>query len=425
MKQMKAFQWKNFSWQTLNYAVSGFLLLFLWVVMANQWSAEEFGQFSALFAFIAVYALIVDLGLDFYLTKRAAQESTKAFTKNLVLFKLFTSLFISLLFLVIGWLLAYPFWALLWMMLGGLTLNVSLFFSCYLRGTDKLQLEAIISLIKNLLFAAGACWLLYNGYPIEALAGWYFAINSMAALATFILLRKVNFKINNEVSEAIWPHIRRSMGIWIVTSILGVSIRFDTLLLALFSSSADVATFSAASRWYEALFLVITAFVMAATPKLVSVFEEANKQNIRKTTQLHFQLLLLISFFSAALLVLLAYSVYEKLYANHLQQGVLIIYLLSVVFPVAALNYFLIHLLLLRNQASKLVVLMLVSTSLNVVFAWYAIEWTLSTSVYSAGIGSVIAYAGKELVLLVGLWLLFANVGVRRRSTFIDPIPED
>ena len=53
---MKAFQWKNFSWQTLNYAVSGFLLLFLWVVMANQWSAEEFGQFSALFAFIAVYA---------------------------------------------------------------------------------------------------------------------------------------------------------------------------------------------------------------------------------------------------------------------------------------------------------------------------------------------------------------------------------
>lgn len=417
MKQAKAFHWKNFSWQTLNYAVSGFLLLFLWVVMANEWSATEFGQFSALFAFVAVYGLVVDLGLDFYLTKRAAENSTKAFTLSLVQFKLLSSTVISILFLVLGWWLSYSFWALLWMLLGGVTLNVSLFFSCYLRGTNNLQLEAIISLIKNLCFAFGACWLLFGQHGIAELSAWYFFINICAAFATFTALRNVQFAVNRDENESILPHLRRSFGIWVVTLILGVSVRLDTLLLEQFSASSDVAVFSAASRWYEALFLVITAFVMAATPKLVQVFEQADKLVVRKEMQTHFQLLLLISFCAASLLVLIAYVAYEYLYAVHLQEGALIIYMLSVVFPIAALNYFLVHLLLLRNHAASVAKLMGFCVIINVIFAWFAIQWTLSNLNYSAGIGSALAYACKELVLLVGLWLIVVNVGIAPRAS--------
>lgn len=413
-KQARAFQWRNFSWQTVNYAVSGFLLLFLWVVMANQWTAVEFGQFSALFAFVAVYALVVDLGLDFYLTKRAAQNSEAAYTPSLIRFKILSSVVVSIAFLLLGWWLSYPLSALFWLMLGGVTLNISLFFSCYLRGTDNLQLEAIVSLVKNSLFAAVASWLLYHGYGIAALSGWYFCVNCGAALATGWILYRVKFCINTkDNSESIFPHLRRSFGIWVVTLILGVSVRIDTLLLEQFSSATDVAVFSAASRWYEALFLLITAFVMAATPKLVTLFEQRQNQNVRQALQFHFQLLLVISFVAAAFLVALAYGAYDRIYAEHLHEGALVIYLLSVVFPVAALNYFLVHLLLLKNQAARIAKLVVVTLCLNVAFAWYAIEWVREHSLYSAGIGSVIAYAGKELVLLAGLWVLFVRVGPR------------
>lgn len=372
-------------------------MILLWVFLARQWTVQAFGQFSSVFAWVAVYGLVADLGLDFWVTRQTALKKSQAYPLNLVIFKLLFSLLTAALFVLLAWLAGLPMRVFLIFLGGTILLNLSHFFSCYLRGCEKLSTEAMISLVRNSLFILLAATGVYYQQQLLWVAICYSVSCLLTAIMTWFAVKRHGFVLCHQRLPLSVP-LKTAFGVWITYLLVGLSVKLDILLLGQFGDEKQVALYSAAARIFEGGLLLATAFVLTLFPvltKTVSNQPAAYYSQVIKQGKL----LLLLTLVAAVAGMVLGSQFFTLLYGPQYQQSRQLFIYLMMILPVSALVYFLYNVLVIAARAKPVMILLALGVVINVVLDWWLIP-LLGVE------GVIVSFYIKECVLLLGLFML-------------------
>ena len=228
------------------------------ILVVRQLGPELFGQYSAVNAFGATFIFIADLGLSIYAIRQIAMnrdkpdgaEKTAQFNGNLLALRLVLSLIASVVMLTFATLTGRP--ATMLMGLGLVATSWVLYafqgsYAAMLGGFERLDVSSRAQIIYQLLFVAlGAVVVLVLGLSYVALI----AANVISiALLTWLCwrgVRSLDIKVGRP-NLAQWPNIIRAcIPFGIVTLALGLSYKFDSVLLNLTRSDAETGYYGAA-----------------------------------------------------------------------------------------------------------------------------------------------------------------------------------
>jgi len=242
-------------------------VVFLWILLARVWNLEDFGQFSLIFAWTAIYGLVMELGLDFWVTKKASTHPNQAFSTSVIIFRIVSALCLGVAFFFVGKANGYDSSALFLFLSGAFVLNIAHFFSCYLRATERLSVEAILSILRNVFYVSSAGIGVFYGANIEWVGISYLCANIAFFVFICFVLRHFKFKVALHFYNLL-DIVKQSLPVWVSGMLVGLSLKTDLILLGEFSDNTVVARFNAAIRIFEGCMLLATAFVLTLFPLL-------------------------------------------------------------------------------------------------------------------------------------------------------------
>ena len=249
------------------------------VLIVRNLGAAAFGQYMAVLAFGALFVSFADLGLSPYLVREVARwrdapdgsEHVKALYGNVLLLRLLLSLLTAALLIGAAWLTHRPSVMVGAIALGTLGLimySVQGTSEAMLNGFERLDLSSGARVLNQLMFVlVGAVALLltagYYGLIIANLVG--------VALMTFACWRGVNaLGIHpGRVVARNWPILlRASLPFGVIGFTLGLSYKFDSVLLNIFRSDAETGYYNAAYNLVFSAVLFSNAINTALYPSL-------------------------------------------------------------------------------------------------------------------------------------------------------------
>lgn len=390
---------RNFTLQLGNYALSGVLFVWLWIIIARQSTIADFSSFSVVYTWASIYGLVIDLGLDFWSTRQTAIKPKLGFPINLVVFRVFTILFLGLVFFFIGVAFNQPP-VLLALFIGGAgCLNLSHYISCFLRGSELLSLEALLSIVKNLSFAYFAIDGLYKGYGI-VWVGWSYLFTNLTYLFLTILFCKKHGFVLASAFISISTVLKNSWLVWITILLLGLSIKLDITLLEWLNEDNAVANYSAAARIFEGCLLLATAFSITLFPRLSRYFE-SEPYDYRGHVWRYARLLFGLSVFASLIGGGIGHFCFSWFFGEHYQNGrQLFVYMMSV-FPIGALVIFLYNALIAAKRGGEVFLWLSSALMLNILIDYLLIP-------RYGEYGAFYGYLGKDTYLLIGFsWTLW------------------
>jgi len=227
------------------------------VLIVRQLGAEAFGQYSAVAAFGTLFLFIADLGLSPYSIREVARwrdlpdgiERANALYGNVLVLRLWLSLLAGVLVIVTAWLSGRPL-----VMIGAIALNSITVLLYAIQGTS----EAVLSGFERLDLASGARVLnqlafVFLGALALVLGFGYYGLIIATLLGVLLMtyacwrgVQKLGVHPGRAVSQS-WPALlRASLPFGIIGFALGLSYKFDSVLLNIFRTDAETGYYSAA-----------------------------------------------------------------------------------------------------------------------------------------------------------------------------------
>jgi len=267
------------------------------VLIVRNLGVQAFGQYAAVLAFGTTFAIIADLGLSPYAVRQVARwrdvpdgaSRVNAFYGNVLMLRLLLSLLAAVLVTGAAWLTGRPL-----LMIGAIALN-SLGLLLYsvqgasdamLAGFERLDLSSGAKVLNQLAFVlVGAVALLlgigYYGLIIANLIG--------VALMAYVCWRGARALGMRPLraTTAKWPALlRASLPFGVIGLALGLSYRFDSVLLNIFRSDAETGYYNAAYNLVfsavlfsnvlnTALYPSLTRQAASAPQRLPHIYERA------------------------------------------------------------------------------------------------------------------------------------------------------
>jgi len=249
------------------------------VLIVRHLGAAAFGQYTAVLAFGALFVFLADLGLSPYLVREVARwrdasdgpEHANALYGNVLLLRLLLSLLTAVLLIGTAWLTRRPpvmVGAIALGTLGLIMYSVQGTSEAMLNGFERLDLSSGARVLNQLMFVlVGAVALLltvgYYGLIIANLVG--------VALMTFACWRGVNalgIRPGRIVARN-WPILlRASLPFGVIGFTLGLSYKFDSVLLNIFRSDVETGYYNAAYNLVFSAVLFSNAINTALYPSL-------------------------------------------------------------------------------------------------------------------------------------------------------------
>ncbi len=249
------------------------------VLVVRQLGAEAFGQYAAVVAFGALFAFISDLGLSPYAVREVARwrdlpdslPRVQALYSNVLILRLLLAVLAAMLVTITAWLSGRPS-----VMVGAIALNACGLILYAVQGTsdavlagfERLDLSAGAKVVNQLAFVAVGALVLFLGF------GYYGLIVATllgVALMTVVCLRGV-YVLGvrpGHASLGRWPRLlQASMPFGVIGFALGLSYKFDSVILNIFRSDAETGYYNAAYNLIFSAALVSNVFNTALYPSL-------------------------------------------------------------------------------------------------------------------------------------------------------------
>ena len=227
------------------------------VLIVRSLGAESFGQYTAVLAFVAIFAIISDLGLSPYAVREVARqrdmpdalEQANQLYGNILILRLALALLAAVMVIASAWLSGRPpvmIGAIALAALGLFLYSVHGASDALLGGFERLDLSAGARVLNQLVFVlvgAAALWFGagYYGLIVANLLG----IALMMA-ACWRAVRSLGVRPRRAVTQS-WPALlRASLPFGVIGLTLGFSYKFDSVLLNIFRGDAETGYYSAA-----------------------------------------------------------------------------------------------------------------------------------------------------------------------------------
>jgi len=273
-------RWPNVVWQVFHLATGGVLLMLLWVVLARLWGPDRYGWFNYLFVVITLSGVLADFGLDVLLTRTVASApNTKRIPRHILNSKFLTLSGSMIVFCVFAmWFpagLVSPF---LLLLVGVLLFSATNFLNGFLRGIDRLDLEAKVGLLQKITFVlASVCGVWFMHLGLLWVGFCYLVSHALGLCCTWGLMTPYRPLISRDVSGRYSPYrsLSEALPLLCIAVLIFLALRMDIFLLKWLAGPRTVGIYAAAFRFVEGFVLICTAYMMALFPRLVAFKREA------------------------------------------------------------------------------------------------------------------------------------------------------
>lgn len=249
------------------------------ILIVRNLGADAFGQYSAVLAFGVTFSFISDLGLSPYAVREIARmrdqpdghARAQALYGNILRLRLLLS-FLTILLMVGGaWLTGRP-----WLMVGAIALN-SLGLLIYsvqgasdavLAGFERLDISSGSKVLSQLAFVVLGGLALYFGLGYYGLIIATLISVGVMAVVCWRGVRALGV-VPGKPTPEIWSKLlRASLPFGIIGFALGLSYKFDTLLLNIYRGDAETGFYNAAYNLVFSAVLVSNVLNTALYPSL-------------------------------------------------------------------------------------------------------------------------------------------------------------
>jgi O-antigen/teichoic acid export membrane protein len=249
------------------------------VLIVRQLGAEEFGQYAAVGAFGAVFLFVADLGLSPYVVRQVARTrdsehgvaTINSLYANIAVLRILLSILAGALMVGFAWITERPT-----MMIVAIAINAAGLLLYAVQGTseamlsgfERLDIPAKSRVFQQLVFIVLGGVLLWLG---SNYFGLIFA-NLIGITAALVIcwrgVHSLGLKADR-ATPALWPSLlRASIPFGIIGFTLGLSYKFDTVLLNLTQSDAEVGYYNAAYNLVFSMVVLSNVFNTSLYPSL-------------------------------------------------------------------------------------------------------------------------------------------------------------
>lgn len=263
-------------------AVLGKLFYFLlFVLIGRELGPSDFGKFTFALSFIALFAVINDLGLNLLTVREVAADKnlTNKYLNNLVVIKTFLALLSFILVMLLVVFLGYPektikivFLLALATFFANISFGIRWIFQAYL----KLEYDSALGIIQNMFsFGLGYLVLRFN-WGINGIGYSQIFVWILILFSSWVLISKKFTPIGFEFDFEFWRKLlKTSIPFALMLVFTGLYLNLDTVLLSYFKGDQAVGLYNAANR----LVLAGKMIPGIVIPALFPIMSEISKRS--------------------------------------------------------------------------------------------------------------------------------------------------
>lgn len=261
--------------------------LFLLIIYAARWlGVEDFGKYSAAFAFVSLFDVLTDLGMRDYFTKEVARDKSKAgsYFSNMVSLKIVlggcTTITLVLTIFFLGYteelrIVVYILTAA--MILRSFKFTIRAFF----KGFGKFEYEAILLFFERILTCFVGILVLWGGYGLIAFVMVFPAVRIIDLFVTLSVFKSqiVQPKITLNISYC-KSILIGALPFGLLLGLGGLYSRIDVVMLSMMRPVDEVSWYSAAYRLIDIADMVPAVFSSSIFPALSVLYFSSKKDCI-------------------------------------------------------------------------------------------------------------------------------------------------
>ncbi len=274
---------RNLTAQTLSQFISMALSFVFVICVANALGVFGFGQYSFAMGFIVVFQQIANLGLDFICIRDVAKDRTKAqelFSINLGL-KLILSIISFLLLILVVALWKMPMDTKQVTILLGFSLipfSINMTVTDIFQGFEKTHYNSITTTLINAIRVGASFLVLILGGGLFGIIVVQVIVTILQLVINYPLLRKLNLFFQMKFDPIRMKELIQVAIPLAISGFLGtVCSRSAVFALQVYPGLKAVGIYSAAGRYTDLLYNLLSVCIMALFPTLARLSESSNR----------------------------------------------------------------------------------------------------------------------------------------------------
>jgi O-antigen/teichoic acid export membrane protein len=314
------------------------------VFVVRGLGATEYGKYTQVLAYMAIFSVFGDLGISTYAAREIAKshDCTREFFWNIRALRFLLSFVVLLFATGSAWLLGRSQAIVLGILIASCEVFLYVFqgsVEFLLSGYERVDYVSFLTILSRCLYLLAGIFVLLKGYGFVGLvfATWPGVI-VFAVVGEWLIRRKLSADVSFQIDPDRWWSLIRSglpFGLTTLTSML--SFKMDTILLGLWVTDAVVGQYNVAYNLILTLLTVTSSLNGALLPSLSRVFV----QDRAKAQAIYQRVIRYLFIFSLPIAVgttILAPDIVLALYGEDLAGAIRPLQILVWVLPVLTLT---------------------------------------------------------------------------------------
>lgn len=414
---------KNIIALGISQIITAILGFFLVIYIARYLGEVGFGKYSFAISFISLFAILASLGINNFIIREIARnrELTNKYLTNVLVIKLILSFFTFTFIVLTINLMNYPQDTTRAVYLFGIytiLTSFTLTFSSIFQAFEKMEYNAVISIIEKIILFLLVFFVLIFGYGLIELAYVYIFTGIVGTTLSFAVVLVKITKPKLKIDFLLWKRIIISSIPFALNALFAVLFfKIDTVMLSVLKGDAAVGIYSAAYNPLLALTGIISYMITAALYPVMSKHFISSKDSLETFTVLSSKYITTIGFPMAIGCFILANQFIALFYVNQFSASIVVFQLLALFIPFRLVSSITGTLLTSINRQSSRTVSVGLSALVNIALNAVMIP-------YLSYIGASVATVLSE-VFLYFAFIYFINKYYRKLKIhryFIKPI---
>lgn len=276
----------NFIISVISRLITGGINVYLISFLTQALSQSGYGEYSLIFAYLAIFLALTDLGLYSFLIRKISQEpeDESKIIGNVLTLRLFSNFFFIGVALALLFVMPYSYNVKLGITLGSVFLiatSLSQILTAVYQKYLKMTQLAVIDVVFRIIYLISV-FIIYNfKNDILLYVVSLSFIELLHLLALFLWARKIT-PIKLDISPQVWKNsIIESYPIAVSLFFVLLYFKFDTILLSFYRPPEDVAVYSLGYKILEAIIFFPAMFIGIVMPHISRAYAKS-KEDAKK-----------------------------------------------------------------------------------------------------------------------------------------------
>jgi O-antigen/teichoic acid export membrane protein len=321
------------------------LLAFVLIIfIARDLQDVGFGKFSFALAFTSFFAIIADLGFNILTIREVARDKSLAgkYLGNISLVKFVLSFVAFLLVVIFINLIHYPYDTTLAVYIAGayvVLTSFNQFFISIFRAFEKMEYEALIRIIQEVIVFSLVMYLIYFKYGLIEIVSAFLISSVFSFVFSGLVVLKKFAKPKFEIDFSFLKNtIKEALPFGLTAIFVTMYFQIDTIMLSIMQGDAVVGWYNAAYKIIFGFMFIPAAFVGSIFP-LMSKYYNSSEESLKRTYRTGFKYLLVVALPISIIGFMFADKIILFLYGSGYTPSISAFQVLVLVIPIIFLTF--------------------------------------------------------------------------------------